>query len=173
MKTGLTRVFVSVAAILAASAPGTAREVISLTDDFRILRDFADITISEQDGKNARVFIDIDRFVVRTISPAENAELHQIAIDGLSTKLHLVKNKDQANYLVQLRMGQAPNYAIRNPRKEPSHGYVMISICKFPIGDSSKDCENLQYDYFKDDEAKTVFSTVLRMWLKQTISKVD
>jgi hypothetical protein len=132
MKIGLTRIFASLAAILAASAPGAARQVVSLTNDFAILRDFADITISDQDGKNARVFVDTDRFVVSSISEAENAELRQIAIDGLSTNLRLVKNKEEANYLVQIRMQQGLNYAIRNPRREPSRGYVMISICKFP-----------------------------------------
>jgi hypothetical protein len=173
MMSGLTRFFASLAVMLAASGPCVAREIISLTNDFGILRDFSHITMSASDIQTARVFVDIDRFVVPNLSAAENSELQQIALEGLRTKLQIVRSKDEANYLVQIRMYQCPNYAIRNPQRESSHGFVMISICKFPVRNMSEDCENLQYDYFRYYKAKEVFSTVFRMWLKQTISNVD
>jgi hypothetical protein len=145
---------------------GNAREVVSLTDEFGVLRDFAQITIKGPDLKSARIFIDTDRFVVRSLSDEESAKLRHIAIDGLGSHLTLVKSKDEANYLIQIRMGQDTNYAIRNPKRQPSRGYVMISICKLPIQKVSEDCENLQYDYFRAYEAKDIFSRVMHMWVE-------
>jgi hypothetical protein len=166
---GLTRLFASVAVLLAACGTGMAREVVALNNDFRILRDFARITLTAPDVQKARVFVDTDRFVVSTLSKAENAELQQIAITGVNSKLNLVKSKEDANYLVQIRMGQEPDYAIRNQQRDYTRGFVMISLCKFPINQISEDCENLQYDYFRKRDAKEAFSTVLDMWIKATL----
>jgi len=151
------------------ASPSMAREVLLLTNEFRIMRDFAHITISSSEVKNARVFVDSDRFTVPNLPAAENSELRQIMIDGLGSKMQLVKNKDEANYLVQIRMEQYPNYAIRNPQQEFSRGFVMISICNFPIKNIGENCENLQYDYFRDYNAKEIFSSVFRAWFKQAI----
>jgi hypothetical protein len=170
---GLIQIFALFAAILTASSPGMAREVLLLTNEFRIMRDFSHITISSSDVKNAHVFVDTDRFIVSNLPAAENSELQQIAINGLGSKLQLVKSKDEANYLVQIRMYQSSNYAIRNPKQEFSRGFIMISLCKFPISNMVENCENLQYNYFQDYNAKEIFSSVFRTWLKQAISNVD
>jgi hypothetical protein len=165
----LTRFLVIFAVVLTVSGQSIAREVIVLTNEFRILRDFSEMKIAGQDAKAVRVFIDTDRFIVDTISAAENTELQQIAIDGLSSKLQVVKTKNEANYLVQIRMYQSPDYAIRNPRQEFSRGLVLVSLCKYPIKDQAVDCGSLTYFYFQEYEAKAVFSSIFRAWLKQTI----
>src|SRR5258708_39137853 len=141
----LARAFAQCAVILAAFGPGVAREVTALMNEFSILREFSAITIAGQDIKAARVFVDTERFVVSTISEAENGELRKIVVDGLSSKLQLVNSKNEANYLVQIRMYQSPDYAIRNPRNEFARGLVLLSICKFPIKDQSEDCGSLTY----------------------------
>jgi hypothetical protein len=154
----LTRIAASIAVILTTCGSGYAREVVSLTDEFGILRDFSHVTISGPEIKNARVFFDASRFVLDgRSSPADNSELQKTAINELSSRVQLVKSKDEANYLMQIRMGLDFDYAIQNPQREPSHGYVMISICKFPIRNMSEDCENLQYNYFQDYKATTYF----------------
>jgi hypothetical protein len=165
----LVRILTSFTVLFAVCGASTAREVVSLTNEFGVLRDFSNITFGAPDIPNAHVFVDTDRLVVSTLSASENAELHEIAINGLSSKLRLVKSKEAANYLIQIRMYQTPNYAIRNPQREYSQGFVMISICKFPIIKISDDCENMQYDYFQNRKFNEVFSIVLAMWLKATI----
>lgn len=147
--------------------PSAAREVVALTDDLRILRDFSNITIAGGDVKAARVFVDSERFVVPGLPPAENAILQQIAVSGIAAQLHLVNSKEQANYLVQIRMEQFVNYAVRNPQGKPSLGYVMISLCRFPLNESN--CENLQYNYFKLYAPSDIFSRVLGLWLRATV----
>lgn len=147
--------------------PCAAHEVVSLTDDLRILRDFSNITIAGPDVKAAHVFVDIDRFIVPGLPPVENAKLQQIATNGIASQLHLINSKEQANYLVQIRMGQYVNYALRNPQGKPSLGYVMISLCRFPLNESN--CENLQYDYFKPYAPLDIFSWVLGLWLRTTV----
>ena len=145
---------------------GHARELLSLTREFGILRDFTHQTI----GNGDRVFFDADRFVVTRESAATNRELRQIAIAGLKRKFHLVERKQDANVLVPIRMEQRPNYSIGNRYGAPSHGFVMISTCKYPIRTVSEDCENLQYDYFRERGATEVFSTVFDRWLKAVVA---
>jgi hypothetical protein len=147
--------------------PSTAREVVSLTNDLGILRDFSVITIGAADVKAARVFVDTDRFIVPHLPAAENTKLQQIAVRGLGANLAIVNTKEQANYLIQIRMEQYTNYALRNLRGEPSRGYVMISLCRFPLNESN--CENLQYIYFKSYEPADIFSRVLSLWLEATV----
>ncbi|WP_157100178.1 hypothetical protein [Rhodoplanes sp. Z2-YC6860] len=143
----------------------TAHEVLSSSDEQRVLRDFSQITLANAAARDARAFFDVDKFVVQGLSAADNSELRKIARDGLSSRLHLVSTKDEANLLVQIRMGQRTNFAIRNPKNAPSQGYVMVSLCRYPIKDVSSDCENLQYDYFHDYRASEIFSTVFQKWL--------
>jgi hypothetical protein len=147
------------------SPSSSARELVSLTNELRIVRDFTPIVIDGSTAKSARVFVDTDRFAVVSLSPSENAKLQHSVVDALGSKVQVVKSKEEANYLVQIRMEQFSNYSIRNPRGEHSRGIVMFSICGFPIKDNS-DCENLNYFYFREYKAEEIFHKVLLMWLE-------
>ena len=61
--------------ILAVPCQGGATEVVSISNEFMISRDFSRIVIKGSDAQAARVFVD----PVRMVSPSENVELHQIA----------------------------------------------------------------------------------------------
>ena len=151
--------------ILAVPCRGVATEVVSISNEFMISRDFSRIVIKGSDVQAARVFVD----PVRMVSPSENAELHQIATNLLRDKLQIVSNKESANYLVQIIMQQQRDYAIRNPKRESAHGFILISICKYPIKEVANDCENLTYFYFDDYKKIDLFTKVFNMWVDTVV----
>jgi hypothetical protein len=95
----------------------------------------------------------------------EQDALRKRALDLLGSRVQLVPQKDEANLLVQIRMYQTKNYAVRSLRREPAHGLIMISVCKYPITAIAKDCENLTYFYFADYAANDIFQRVFVTWL--------
>jgi hypothetical protein len=163
------RAFVVCVLILIACMPCLATEYGPINNEFRIRKDFATIVFSELEAKNARIFVDIERFVVpKTLTP-ENDDLRKIAIDDLSAKFRLVARKEDANYLVQIRMEEFVDYATRNPRGEPAQGFVMSSICKYPIIDIEADCGNTEYDYFHKGKKIEIFRRFFDMWIQALV----
>src|ERR1051325_9268786 len=88
------------------------------------------------------------KLVVPNASASENAELQKIALDALGARFRLVAKEDDANYSLQIRMEEYVDYALRNPRREPAQGFVMASICRYPITEMDSDCGNYQYFFF-------------------------
>lgn len=165
---GIWHCFILCGWALVSVVPSLAGEIISQTNEFQIERDFSLVVINESAAKSACVFVDTDRFVVRGLPPAKNSELQQTVISALGTKTQVVRSKGEANYLVQIRMEQFSDYSIRNPQGNYSRGIVMFSICGFPIKEIARDCENLNYFYFREYRTEEVFHTVLQMWLERT-----
>jgi hypothetical protein len=150
-------------------SPSYSVELVSLNDEFGITSSFSRIVLSELDAQKARVFVDIDRLVVRDASASENAQIRRIAIDRLAQKLKLVPKKEDSDYIVQIRMEQYVNYAIRNPHNKPSRGLVMASICKYPIREIGSDCQNIEYDYFYNASRTELFDRFFAMWIENLI----
>jgi hypothetical protein len=146
-----------------------ATELVSNTGEFLITRDFSAITIPPPEIPAVRVFFDKDRLTLKGFSPAQDEELRNTAVDLLRRKLTVVQDKASANYLVQIRMEEFVNYAVRSARREPARGFVMSSICKFPIRDVATDCENLTYYYFHNHEQLALFRRLFSMWLGTVI----
>lgn len=167
-RTAIATLIWGTACAIPCASPGIAGDLVSLTNEFRVVRDFSPVVIDGITAKSARVFIDTDRFVVARLSAIENSELQQAAVAAVASKTKTVKSKDEANYLVQIRMEQFSNYSIRNLRGEYARGIVMFSICGFPIKAATNDCENLNYFYFREYKADAIFRTVLQMWLETT-----
>jgi hypothetical protein len=141
-----------------------AQNVRSANDQFVVFQDFSDIVISERQTRAVRAFIDGGPLTSGSVT-ASNPTLQTIASRSLESRVELVAKKEDTNLLVQLRMYQTMNYAIRNPKRKPSHGLIMVSVCKHPIVTIGTDCENLTYYYFADYDAADIFQTVFAMWL--------
>jgi hypothetical protein len=159
------RAFVLSLTVFAMSGFGLATEYLSVNDEFGIARDFSEIVMTESEARSARVFVN----PVRNVSAAENIELHSFAVGLLSEKVQVVSSKQDANYDLEIVMQQFTNYALRNPAGEPSHGFVLAGICKYPIRDMSRDCESLTYDYFRDYRNN---DEILRRYLKLWVEDV-
>src|SRR4051812_44814268 len=144
--------------------PDQARaiEVLSASNEFVVYHSLANIVLDPADAATTRVFVD----PVRMLSATENAELHPIAIGALRSRAQIAPNKESANYFLQIIMQEKPDYAIRNPRREPARAYILLSICKYPIGDVSRDCSNIEYYYFTKYEKRDVFPKVVGMWIE-------
>jgi hypothetical protein len=138
-----------------------ATEMVYKDNDFLITRDFTPTVIGATDLATARVFVE----PMRDLSPSEAAELTQFAIDSLSKKVRVVQTRDDANYRILIRMEKIRDYAIRNPKREPTHGLIVLSTCKWPIKEATRDCENITYYYFADFAYGDIFRRVFRMWL--------
>ena len=160
------RAFAICGLTLIACLPSTAAQWGPVNDEFGIIRDFATVVLSDVEVKDARIFVDIERLVVPKATASENDELRQIAIANLGAKFRLVAKKEDANYLVQIRMEEYVNYAIRNPRREPAQGFVMSSICKYPIGEIDTDCGNTEYDFFYKGKRAEIFKRFFEMWVQ-------
>jgi hypothetical protein len=151
--------------ILAAPRRAVATEVVSVSNEFMISRDYSRIVIRPPDARSARVFID----PIRNVSPSENAELRGILINLLSDKLQLVSDKANANYFLQIVFERHKNYSIRNPKRDPAHGFILMGLCKYPIEDMPRDCESLTYFYFDNYKKTDVFTKVFHMWVDAVI----
>jgi hypothetical protein len=154
----------AICAILTSPDEASADKVLVANDRFIVYRDFSDIVISPEQARSGRAYIDGGPLSSGSVT-ASNPEMKDIAARSLTSRVQLVPNKDDANLVIQLRMYQTANYAIRNSQREPAHGFVMVSVCKYPIATIATDCENLTYYYFEDYKAADVFETVFAMWL--------
>ena len=147
--------------LLMAPTKCAASEIVSVSDTFRIHRNFSKIVFPT--SETPRVFVD----PIKMVSREENSSLHKIAVDALSARLEVVPDKQGADYLVQIIMQQQTDFAIRNPKGDPARAYILISICKLPVTteDVAINCENLTYFYFRVQDKKTIFTKALNMWL--------
>lgn len=100
-----------------------------------------------------------------SVSVSDLGQIQNVAVHLLGGRVQLVPQKDNANLMVQTRMYQTKNYAVRNSKHEPAHGLVMISVCRFPIVTMASDCENLTFYYFADYQANDIFENVFTLWL--------
>jgi hypothetical protein len=135
--------------------------MVSASNDFLITRDFGPIVISGADLKTARVFVE----PLRDFGPSEAIEFRQFTLDSLSAKVRVVQTRDDANYRILIRMEKFIDYAIRNSKHEPAHGLIVLSTCKWPIKETTSDCENMTYYYFADFANAESFHRVYRMWM--------
>lgn len=158
-----------VALLVVVSFPCVAREIVSMGDDFGVLRDFSDISIASSEAKRTDVFFDAEKFAARGVSADDAEEMRRLAVSHIDSKFHLVNRKDVAALSILVQSGNYTNYAIRNRRGMPSLGYVVFSVCRLPVKSIPTDCENLQYESFRKQIDPAVFSEVLQMWLSRFI----
>jgi hypothetical protein len=144
-----------------------ANGIVLANDQFVVFRDFSEIVIPEQEAGSIQAFFDAGPLSANSLSTSE--EIKTIAIRLLESRIKLVPRKADANLLVQTRMYQTMNFAIRNPGREPAHGNIMVSVCKYPITAIAKDCENLTYYFFADYTANEIFTKVFTMWLNSVL----
>jgi len=142
-----------------------ATDVVLANDNFFVIHDFSNIQIPDNATDAVRAFVDAGPLSSNAVSAEDFAKVQSITSRLLQTKVHLVSNKEDANLLVQTRIYQSKDFHVRNSKREPSHGLIMISVCKFPIGAIATDCDNNEYYYFADHKAEDVFQNVFNMWL--------
>jgi hypothetical protein len=84
----------------------------------------------------------------------------------LKSKVALVPRREDANLVAQVTMSPTMNIAIRNPKRAPARGFVILGICNFPIAATiAGDCDNLTYFYFADVKPGDIFQTIFAKWL--------
>jgi hypothetical protein len=154
------------AAALALAGAARATEIVAMTDELLIVHDYSTIIVSAEQAKTAKLYIGADQFVIGTLPAAEQDAVRAIAIEGLKSKVALVPRRDDANLVAQVTMNPTMNIAIRNPKRVPAHGFVILGICNFPIAATiAGDCDNLTYFYFADVKASDIFQTIFAKWL--------
>jgi hypothetical protein len=152
------------------SRDGATTEMVSSTVEFQIHRDFSRIILTDSQAKELSFFFDVKGLTERTTLPKNEAqEVGKAATELVSSKFHLVSSKSEANFIVQIRVDNLVNYAIRNPRREPSRGLVMISVCRLPIVDVVDDCGNLTFFYFGTFQGVDVLKKVFPVWAAMTL----
>lgn len=154
------------AALLTTAGAAKATEIVSVNDELFIVHDYSKIAISEEKAKSTRLYIGDDQFLIDTLPTAERDQVRAIVLEGLKDKVQIVSRREDANLIVQVRMDQATNVRIRNPKRVAAHGLVMLSVCNFPImATIAGDCDNLTYFYFADYKPSDIFRTVFDKWL--------
>jgi hypothetical protein len=154
--------------VLATGGEASATDIVSVTDRAFVVHDYSNIVVSVEQARSARVYLGADQFVLGTLPAADQDEVRAIAIDGLKSKAQLVPRREDANLVVQVTINRAMNLAIRNPKRVPARGFVMLGICNFPITATvNGDCDNKTYFYFADYKAGDIFRTVFSKWLDE------
>jgi hypothetical protein len=149
---------------------------LSPDGQFVITHNFLNIVIGEQQQRSVRAFVDVQTFAppdhgkVNTLPDQD--EVGSLAIHLLESKVQLVARKDDANIFVEILMYQTINYAIRNLKGEPAKGFILVGICKYPIMETAKDCDNQTYFYFADYRPSDVFEKVFGMWSESVFPRV-
>ncbi|MBX9824493.1 MAG: hypothetical protein K2Y27_05800 [Xanthobacteraceae bacterium] len=104
--------------------------------------------------------------------PANEAiQVSKTATDLLSSSFRLVPAKSEANYFIQIRVDRLTNYAIRNPKRQPSRGQVMISLCRLPIADAGTDCGNLTFFSFSAFQGAEALRKAFPIWISMTLQR--
>ena len=160
----IARVVAACVAVVAFAGEGRTTEVEGVTADFLVLHNLARFKIAADETHSFHIFLDLAPFTVAALSTAEQDELHTIATELLKSRVALADKKEDANLVVQIRMAQVDNYAVRNRRHEPSRGVIMVGICRYPTLTAATDCENLTYFYFADFKASEVFRNAFTLW---------
>jgi hypothetical protein len=155
------------AAVLALAGAASATEIVSMTEEFFIVHDYSTITVSAERAKTAKLYIGDDQFVIGALPAADKDAVRAIAIEGLKSKVAaLVPRREDANLVAQVTMNPTKNIAIRNPKRMPAHGVMILGICNFPIAATiAGDCDNLTYFYFADVKPVDIFQTIFAKWL--------
>jgi hypothetical protein len=154
-------VAVILSVILAVTADGYSQEWSFLGNEFLIRRDFSEIVISERDAGAVRLFID----PIRNMPNGEAQRLRELVVASLGDKVRMAESKEDANYWLQI-LFQNHKFPIKNPNNEPALGSVLFSICKYPIKEVTRDCENLTYYYFFDSEKIDLFEKAVALWTR-------
>jgi hypothetical protein len=159
-------VVVTFSVILAVTADVYSQEWTFLGNEFLIRRDFSEIVISEHDAGAARLFVD----PIRNLPNGEAQRLRQLVVASLSDKVRMADSKDDANYWLQI-LFQHHKFPFKNPNNEPALGSVLFSICKYPIKEVTRDCENLTYYYFFDSARIDLFEKALALWTRAVFAR--
>jgi hypothetical protein len=152
--------------LLLACGGARATDIVSVTDQAFVVHDYSNIVISEEQARSARVYLGADQLILGALPAADQDEVRAIALDGLKRKAQLVSRRQDSNLVVQVTFDRTANLAIRNPKKVPARGYIMLGICNFPITATiGSDCDNLTYFYFADYKAGDIFQATFSKWL--------
>lgn len=158
-------------ALIALSCLGSnhalATEDIEITKDFRISRDFRAFNIK----RSSKVFFDASKFVIYDgPSTMKDDRLQAEARSLLERTLILVPAKADSEYFMEIRIGDFVNYAIRNTERKPSTGFVIVSMCSYPMNNMIEDCQSLTFYFFATDSRSAILSKSLSMWLERVVT---
>jgi hypothetical protein len=144
----------------------SSQDLVSADDEFVVYRNFSTIKIPKEQAASMRAFLDFGLPGANSVANLD--AIRTIAVRLLAERVTLVPQKSDGNFLVQVRMYQTKNYAIRNPKQEPAHGLILAGACTYPITQMAADCGSLTYHYFGDYRAGDIFETVFKMWINAT-----
>jgi hypothetical protein len=154
------------AAVLTLAGAASATEVVSMTEELFIVHDYSTITVSAERAKTAKLYLGDDQFVIGALPAVDKDAVRAIALEGLKSKVALVTRREDANLVAQVTMNPTMNIAIRNPKRMPAHGLVILGICNFPIAATiANDCDNLTYFYFAEAKPADIFQMIFAKWL--------
>jgi hypothetical protein len=160
----------SVLSILPLRNHGAVAEVILSNNEFQVYRQLGTIILTEREANEKLFFFDVNGLVERTALPSNEAkEVGKTAIELLGSRFRLVSSKMEASHLIQMRAERFTFFAIRNPKREPARGLVMISLCRLPIVDMGTDCGNVVFYHFSSSLTVEVLKKVFPMWLSMTL----
>src|SRR5262245_57064783 len=130
----------AVSAITAAGwlAPSAeAAEHIFVSEDLRVIRDFrSDLRIRRM----SKVYFERTKFPLYEGSQALNRTLTDQADSFLRSKFVMVGLNEHPDYIIQIRMEEGKNHATRSASGRPAVGFVMVSLCGYPIKNIGSDC---------------------------------
>jgi hypothetical protein len=131
-------------------------------NDLMVLRQLATIVISGREAEEAQIFVD----PVRNVSNEEGQQLRGIVVESLGREIRIAKKKEDANFWLQIIL-QEHKYPYTNANRELAHGSLTFSICRYPIKETERDCENFIYFYFFDSARMSLFSRVTPLWIDE------
>jgi hypothetical protein len=148
---------IAVIAALSLSSRCRASDYRYINPKLLLIHEFANITIPKDQASSVRAFINAGELSAKSVQKAELDQIRSVAVSLLGERVSLVPERKDATPLVQIRAYKAMNYAIRNGSHEPARGLILVAFCRLPAGDTSTDCENMNYYYFSDLEPIDLF----------------
>ncbi len=149
---------------------GAAAEVVLSNDESQVHSDFARMAVADSEAKEQAFYFDVNGLVERTtLSGKEAEDVGKAANELVRSVFRLTPTKSDAKYIIQMRVDRLTNYAIRNPRRMPSSGPVMISLCRLPINDVASDCGNLTFFYFGAFRGVDALQKTFPVWTAMTL----
>ncbi len=137
----------------------------SFGDDLLVSHQLSKIAISSREAEVAQIFVD----PVRNVSNEESRRLREVVLELLDHKIRIAENKEDAKFWLQIII-QDHKYPITNANHEHARGTLTFAICKYPIEETERDCENFVYFYFSNVDRLSLFYRVVPLWIEEVFS---
>jgi hypothetical protein len=154
----------AIVAVIITTGSLTATTDVEINNDFMISRDFAEFQIK----KNAKVFF-YDDLIYEGNQPKKRELIRDLSHQFLKNNFILVDKRQEAEYILRIRMDEYVDYAIRNPEKSPALAFILFGVCITPVSAVEKDCYNLTFYFFRKNSLAVIFDNAFHMWINRIV----